>query len=387
MKFKLIESSGSVIRSWEFARHYLNDNQTELNVMKMNLPVNSFVTYEFQVTSSILFRDLLFTIRPIVSAWAVSNRVIDFNELVLDEDELTFIEEESTRCNLSNKLKECIDRVNAGEYKDYVKEELPLLTRTQYSIKINLRILMSLLYTLELHAPKYFNIIQPNILSELGMNDDIYRVLIKYDMYDRVRITNSEYDIIDGKGYARVGEMHVVSGYPSANIMAQFIRQNSSIIKNELWNMFVSDYLSVASSLSNIKVHVLGYLETSAFESLTRTRTCWFAQMDKSGPTSWSCILDSIVASMSNEDFISNLPCAGNCNRCRIKGEMIPRVTGVDHNIPCPILLESPDLVDDRINKFYSNSGVITKWKESKYLIHDNPNNELRLQYGNKEST
>jgi hypothetical protein len=383
MKWELIEKSGSVERSWNFARHYLNDNQDTLDVISMNLPVNSFETFEFHVESSIMFRDLIFTVRPI-TAWAVSNRVIDFNELHLDEQEVSLL---GTREKLQVQLQTCINRVNAGEKKDYVKENLPLMTATKYSIKIDLRTLLSFLYTLQLHSPKYFDIVYNNLIKYKELSEildiDNFNKFRKADMYQKLSLNSDEMKLAkEGKSLS-MGSMHLVSGTSSANIMAQFIRQHGSIIKNGLWNLFVGTPDKLMNSDSTIIIPVLGYIEDSAFRNLLSTRTCYFAQMDKAGPTSWDCILSGFLKNISPEKFLELLPCHGDCNKCKIRNEMIPRVDGRDSNTPCPILIENPMTISKRIEEYNSNSSVMDMWKSLMYnnLIRYNNGNELNIQY------
>jgi len=57
-------------------------------------------------------------------------------------------------------------------------------------------------------------------------------------------------------------------------------------------------------------------------------------------------------------------------------------VTGEEHNLPCPIMLEYPDLVQQRLDRHGPNA-VIDKYLELVFVgyIVDNPKNELRMEY------
>jgi hypothetical protein len=65
---------------------------------------------------------------------------------------------------------------------------------------------------------------------------------------------------------------------------------------------------------------------------------------------------------------------------------MKTRAYRLDCNIPCPILLENPDPIDERIIKFGSNSRIMNKWEECEGLITVNFDNEYNKAYYSEES-
>jgi len=386
MKIELINKIDLMQDVWKLSRPYLHKEDLPSNedLIKMNLPINQFKRVALHITSSILFRDLLFTFRPI-NVWARSNRTIKFNKdnIKLAYDEINRIYPNSSKVTkkLEADLDKVIDRVNSGEKQDYVKKSLPLLTETEFCIDIDYRQLVNILYTFELHCKPLHDVF---LISLFESNSDIisraeYDTYKKVDLFSRVSLTEADYSLTSD--FTSCGDMFAIRTRIRANLMAQFIRQHSSTIKNELWNAVDNNLGKVALLNCDISLYQVAYILESQLRNLTSTRTCWFSQFDKEDDSSWSYILKDVVSNMTEMEFLAQLPCGGDCNKCSIEGDMVPRIKHTEVNPPCPILIENPYIIDQRFEEYKSDSTIMNKWRLCKPYINYNADNKYNKIY------
>lgn len=387
MEIRLLNSYSSIEDVWKISRPYLHEQDipSEVEITKMNLPVNQFKRYTLYSKSSILFRDLLFTFRPI-TVWARSNRTIKFNEynLKLAKDEALvaggpLLVESQTR-----KLNKVINAVQAGEKQDYAKKKLPWFTETEFCIDIDQRQLVNIVYTFEEHEPTFFELLYESLESIIDNWNEIYDNAIKVDLYPKIALSKDE--LVYGEVHRIEGDMHFIKTKIKGNLQAQFIRQHSSTIKNGLWNLVNNkgkgdNAFKVYDGDCELDIDIAIYILSSQLKNLCSTRTCWFAQMDKEDNGSWSYVLKDYIKEMTTAQFMKQLPCGGKCCNCKIEGDMIPRVKHTEVNPPCPILIENPFIIDQRLKEYKSDSEIMMKWKEAKKFIRYNPNNELNKIY------
>lgn len=377
MKLKLINKNTDNIRDvWKISRPMLSDNEipNRNELISMNLPVSSFETYTIEVTSTILFRDLMLTFRPLIAAWAQSLRIkkFEYGELSLDEDS------ESQEASLY--LNTCINRVKSGEIQDYVKEDLPWSTETTYVISLDFRTFQNIVFTLLEHQVKGCYKWYDFFKSSTGLTDKDFAKLNKADLYRLVSLTKEEKELPYGDSG---GYMHALKANVLPNLMAQFIRMQTHTVKNGLWNLVLEHGVEAieCKRMSDTPVDVIAYLDDDSFKRIVSIRTCSFAQMDKESKGSWSSVLKPIVEKMSPQEFMMQLPCKGDKTKCRIQKDMEIKLSHKDENLPCAILLDNPYLIDNRINKFKSDSEVMKKWVSIKPLIKIDVNNKDNLEY------
>lgn len=382
MNLNIVDSMDDMLKVWHISRPYvIEDKPTEeSDLLRMNLPITQFKVYTIYFKTSILFRDLIFTFRP-VSEWARSNRTIKFTaeNLKLSDDVTTIIDNLFDIEELQSKLNSVIDRVNKGEKQDFVKKDLPLMTETEFCINVNYRTLMNIVRTFEVHFPKYFKIFYAKLCLAIPEFMKDYMYSMKNDLFYDVALTDEEIEM--NEGHQSVGSINVVKVNVKANLMAQFIRQHSSTIKNGLWNLINQTYYAVCMSDCSLDVDCVAIISDSRWRNLVSTRTCWFAQFDKEDNSSWSYVLRDYVNEMTSKEFMNQLPCKGKCNNCKIYKDMQPRILHTEVNPPCPILIENPYIIDQRISQYGSDSSIMNKWKESKPYIRFNPDNSDNKLY------
>lgn len=377
---KVLDSFDKRIDAWKISRPYLEDHEINLSDLeRMDLAVSGACSYELYFRSSIFFRDLLFTIRPAVGVWARSQRTIPF-----DTDNL-FLSGEYEGIDdkyLQDKMRYVYKLLEDGVPQDYAKKKLPMACSTEFSINMDDRTLVAFLKTLKLHCKELYDVYGKLILDAIGKDDSYVDNRNCKDIFDKLKVSNSEYEAVGTT--STYMEMFMGSFRMSANLMSQFIRQHYSTVKNELYNFVDGKGIKdIYKLLCDDEVVTVLYADKKSFEKVISIRSCWFAQFDKEDIGSWSTIIGPYVDKLSASEFLSILPCKGNCKRCGIYKDMEARRDCVEVNFLCPILCQRPDLVVKRGIKYKSDSVVFDKWMElyNNGYILDNPDNKDRIIY------
>jgi len=381
----LINSYDEKKKAWLISRPHLDhaDLDKDIGMIEsMDLPINGFASYVLHFNSSLLFRDLIFSIRPVV-IWAKSNRTTPINEnnMFLSGEYNINKRHESNRD--IDSLNFAFNLIKQGNPQDFAKKKLPMSCNTEFTISIDDRTLVAFIKLLKYHNKELYEIYGKRILNVIGKEYDYIDNRHSVDIYEKLAISQEEYENIDSSFNVldSIISVHKVSG----NLMSQFIRQHYSVIKNELFNIVNSKSLFDIYLNCDDDIVVAAYSNKHSIKKLISTRTCWFAQFDQSDNSSWSYILKPFIEKMSSKDFLDQLPCNGLPNNCKIKADMIPRIDLKEVNLPCPILIENPILIKRRGVKYSSESEVFKKWTNllNKHSIKDNKFNELRIEYEN----
>ena len=122
--------------AWKTSRpKFTEENLNFDRIEEMDLSLNSMCVYTFEIRSSIWFRDLLFSQRPI-APWAASTRSIPLSKYTL----CLSSEHAESRMGQDG-VEEFFKLVNAGESRDKARALIPLTTSTTYTFTIDHRIL------------------------------------------------------------------------------------------------------------------------------------------------------------------------------------------------------------------------------------------------------
>lgn len=377
---KLLGSYDERIKAWQISRPYLDEKDINLHdIESMDLAVAGAASYSLYFRSSILFRDILFTLRPAIGVWARSQRTVPF-----DEDNL-FISGEYKGVDddyLVGAIQEVYKCLDNGMPQDYAKKKLPMATSTEFSISMDDRSLVAFLKMLKIHNEDLYNAYGKRILAAIGKDDSYVDNRNCRDIFDKLKVSDSEYDAV---GTTREClEMFIGSFKQSNNLMAQFIRQHYSTVKNELYNKIdrkpITEWYKEMCDDESV---VVLYADKESFRKVLSVRSCWFGQWDKEDNSSWSSVIGPYDENLSDSEFLALLPCKGNCKNCGIYKDMEARISCTEVNPPCPVLLQKPSIVDARGKKYESDSRVFKKWESlvKSGMIKDNPNNEDRVKY------
>lgn len=353
---KLISTMDNRKQAWIHSRPGFDHSELDMEAIgSMDMSLNSLCMLTFEVTSSIAFRDWLFTIRPIFP-WARSSRSAPLTV------ENTNISEEFGAIGTLDI--ECVlDEIASGVPQDQAREGLPLSMSTSYMVTMDFRTCCGMIKTMK------------DMDSDM---DNIYGYLF-----------HNEIRHIEGFGTSKVRsfiDVYMIDQHKfdkRANIkmalMSQMIRSSNATFRNELWNkIHYQGYNSVGKMLQSDKVILDIFMEPHSYEKLMKLRSHWFADWSED---MWGTMVGDYVQHMNAWEFWDFIP-NGNGKEDPYYRDMISRVTGEEHNLPCPIMLEAPYLVMQRL-ALHGRNTVIDKYIElvEAGCIKDNPDNKLRKEY------
>lgn len=374
MKVEILNQGnlGDLKRYWSISRPHLTESELPSveEILKMGLPVSGLINYTLSITGPIFLRDLLYTVRP-VQPWAVSGRAtpITSSNTYIDPDIAKLIPQESLD-KLNNDISNVVSDINSGMLQEYCKSRLPIACSTTFIVQYDLRTLINVLYTLEVHNKPLFFIFGDKVLSATNLDKYYYKDIIpKKDILSEVAVSGTVTDS------GTVGDMRYIHKEINYDLLAQVIRKHDAIVKTSSWKWLSEDPTRLYTSVGTDDAYFDMYITNESLSKMISTRTCFFAKMDRSEGSSWDRVIGDLVRDMTPEEFLSQLPCGGHCP-CHIEADMIPRINGKEPNPPCPILIGYPQVISDRIEAFGSNSHIMDKWKECIPYIKLDPNNK-----------
>lgn len=366
------------------------DNQAELEstVKKMitqDLPLSAFETYHLKFTSSLLFRDLLFTVRPCI-AWSSSFRInpITPDRIAIEDNDFDDLDLQL----MDSHMNPVYERFTSGESLDKLKLSLYLGTITQYVVVIDSRTLMCFIATLhEMDADGFATIIK-TLCEVMGFDNydqlpktsakSLYSKLKVGDDTDYSALTpNKDYPISDYVEQESPFNIAFLDVIVNASTGGQFLRQHFSTVRNQMYDIVKKiGYKKSLMMTCSDRFRYQSFGDILNFRQLVSRRCCWVCNFDweyeTSGVESWSDILRPMINQMSLHDFAKSLPCKLSWKNCSVSEETRLRLwkekgqTGVapDQNVCCPILVGDKSMVEVR-GKFYkSNSVIFDMWKE-----------------------
>lgn len=390
-KVEVLRDMDSTREAWLTSKPtitYDSDEDLQNTLSKMceqDLPLSAFHEYHLRIESSILFRDLLFTIRPCI-AWSSSFRI---NPITPDR---VFIEENEQWDELDDEMLDTgmivpFEQFANGAPLDHVKLLLFLGTMTQYVIAIDSRTLMCLIATLYDLDKVGFKSHIKELCKVLGYDsfEDLPKTVAK-SLFDKLKVgdtrnysllePNQDYDISE---YYEQEECHIgtLQAIVNASTGGQFLRQHFSIMRCQLFDLVKEKgykTMMLARCNDRFKYQSIGQIEN--FHQLASRRICWVCNFDweysKSGVESWSDILKPLIMNLSIHDFAKLLPCKLAWQNCTVSEETRLRLwkekgqEGVvpDENPPCCILVGDPNQVKVRGEFYKSDSEIFNRWKQ-----------------------
>lgn len=353
----LINNADNRQNAWMFSRPGFDHSNIDMEkIGSMDMSLNSMCMLTFEVTSSLVFRDWLFTIRPIFP-WARSSRSAP---LTLANAAISAEYEPMGRMDVLNVL----DDIKMGIPQDQAREGLPLGMSTSYTVSMDFRTCCGMIKSMEEMDSEMFRTYGHLFTNEIDH--------IKGFRTSSVRSFQDSYAIDYRKSMFKRVEVKFA-------LMSQMIRSSNAYFRNELWNMIVyKGYRNMGSLCQKDTVVLDMFMEPHAYEKLMKLRSHWFADWS---PDMWGTMVGDYIKDMSDEAFWDFIP-NGSSGIDPYHRDMLSRVNGEEHNLPCPIMLEAPYLVEQRL-ELHGHNPVIDKYMDlvSMKYINDNPKNELRLTY------
>jgi len=354
-------------RAWKNSRPTFDSEDMKMqSALGMDMSFNSLCMLTFEVTSSVLFRDFLFAIRPIY-AWAMSTRDVEFTEETLQL---------SAECGWgAHALDGILERTREGVDQNILRMDLPLTLSTTYTIAMDFRTVCGLIKTMrkiDTHLYcVYGEMFQREICHIEGYKDNKIKEFSKSYL-----LTEEE---LEPSPLRRYGDMFYGSRRMNSALAAQFLRQSQSKVKIDIWNEIREVGYEEACEMRQCDdVRVAYYIPANIYIALMVNRSHWFADW-RNGM--WGEIIGEYVEEMTIQEFWEFIP-SGNGKPDPYHYHTLKRVNGDDLNSPCPIALEMPSLLYDRLDSQGPNP-VIKRYinlYEQGYIKY-NPDNKMQIAY------
>lgn len=371
IKPKIVSIGNIDIRKdvWKISRPHLDPNDPSINdIQNLDLPVNGFASYAFEITSSLLLRDILYHVRP-TQCWARSNRTT-----LITEDNLMYSGEYANP-NLWGDF-EILDHrksIDQSVNQDARKNNFLYYVSTTYCWMTDARTLSGVIRSL-MDTPLAFY--GEMLLSAMGLDsvdqlvpgrsDFLYQYAIDDLAKDRLDESN---DTSVADYYPEARHLNIVA-FMTGSLLSQFIRQAYSTVRTDLINdtLNAKSFAELPKAQSE-KRYGQVLISTEKAKKLVLTRTCWFSKFDMVNLSSWSHIVSAVMVALrlSPEE---TLICEGSADKCKWKAEQLARLKAGnpngsigETNPPCPILTGIPELYELREQKFKSDSYLFKQWK------------------------
>ena len=360
---KLIDIMDGRKQAWKTSRpQFTEENLNFDKVAEMDLSLNSMLVYCLEMRSSVIFRDLLFSLRP-MEGWALSTR-----SMPVTLDTVRLSSEFEDRDDYYEQIEEMFQLLDDGKSRDQARGVLPCAASSTYTLTIDFRVLMSFCKTIEMMNPTLFVEYCLPMLNETG-TEAMYHTTSVRPAYEYYKIHDNE----KINGTVTAGNM-VFGHFPMKMALAsQFLRQHYSRIKIGLWND-VANYYDMDLT-QNSMVDVCFYIDSNSYARLMAMRAHWVIDWSQD---MWGGIVGDYVKDMTSAEFWDFLPNGG--------GKVDPywadvynRVLGEDPGMPCPIMCEWPRMIDLKEQEV-GGSPIIDQYRKlvaAGYLV-DNPQNEHR---------
>lgn len=336
-------------------------------IEKMDLSLNSMKVYTLEIRSSVLFRDLILSLRPI-QCWAQSTR-----SAPLDRDTLLLSTEYCDMEEDDAKIDEMIRRFEEGEPRDKVRGLLTTSISTSYTITIDHRVVMAFCKSLLAINPEVYRYYGVMLLNAIEGQEAFNRSTV-HPIHTFCEITEKER--AGGERTEKVGSM--IFGYYNMKVAmaAQFLRQHYSKIKIGYWDL-LPELFQTSLSQSD-KIDVAFYIDEASYARLMAMRSHWALDwsMDM-----WGQLIADFTEDMTTKEFWHFLPNGGG-KEDPYWADVYNRVLRKDPGLPCPIMCEWPAMIYLKENEVGA-SPVIEKYKALARdgYINDNPDNKHRKLY------
>lgn len=375
-KVRVIGISDHRDEVWRISRPHLKVTDKELmDIRKVDLPVHSFAFVSFEITGSILLRDILYHVRP-TSDWARSNRTTAINK-----DTLFYSGEyEDSELDIE-RWRYCTDEsINL----DIRKDRFPYMVSTDFCWGGDLRTVTTMLKSMKEELPAIWGIYgnlfldalnsaglgtlppgRSNLFSSLGIPDE-YSFKDFGEDNDDSSVPNieiqSSYDTV------------MIQYRGKGSLLTQFIRQHIARVRSTLiTEVMKCNNISDTVKLVQDDLYDMQVITTiEGAKKLIATRACWFAKFDMVSRSSWNDIISALIKKFGLK-LSDVIPCKGDHSACPWKTEQLARcIAGNPNgskgevNPPCPYITGIPELIDIRKAKFNSNSNLFKLWESSK---------------------
>lgn len=352
--------------AWKTSRPMFSEEELNFDkVAQMDLSLNSMLVFTFEIRSSALFRDLIFSLRP-MEGWALSTR-----SMPISPDTVRLSSEFDDRDDEYAKIIKMFDLLDAGYSRDQAREVLPMSVSSTYTFTIDFRVLCSFCRTIEALNHDLFNEYCLPMLNTADVVQEYTKSTVR-PSYEYYAIDETERVF----GVSQTGNM-VFGHYTMKLAMAsQFLRQHYSKIKTGLWNG-VTDYYNLDLDQKD-RMEMAYYIDANSYHRLMAMRSHWVIDwsMDM-----WGGMVGDYISTMSPQEFWEFTP-AGGGKPDPYWADVYNRVLLTDPGVPCPIMTEWPAALEHR-RKEIGDNPILDMYDKlfEKGFIKDNPENEHRQKF------
>ena len=350
--------------AWKTSRPGTKEADFDM-IDRIDTSLTSMCLYTFEMRSSLWFRDLIFSLRPL-GAWAASSRSIPLNR------ETLCLSSEYGDMGQAG-IEKFFELVEDGVSRDKARDVLPLTASTTYTFTIDHRVLISFCKTIEEINPHLFTGYCIPMLQVAGIDSTEYHGSLVKSSIEYHRIDQEE--MINGS----VTSGNMIHGHYKVKLAlaSQLLRQHYSKIKIGLWNI-TYDYFEIDLRQSDI-MDVVYYVDINSYHRLMQMRSNWLVDHSLD---MWGKIVGDYINGMDAKDFWNFIPAGSGIDPGY--ADNLNRINLTDVGLPCPIMTECRSILDDRRAEIGDNP--ITDMYEllfQKGFVKDNPDNLHRIKYFN----
>jgi nucleoside 2-deoxyribosyltransferase len=344
-------------------------------IMDMNMQYNNIPYFVFEVTGSILFRDILYNINK-TSQWAESLRLK--HSVINQHDPSNFkISSEYKGIEEWDKaFDEYFEAVQSESRVDKNRVTMPFSLSSTYWIGMNLKTLISFLSMLKYRMPFFY--MKYGILFERVINDEFRLRSPFLDDFDITKYYSPELDSGFQKYFnvtetrdqcIQMGDYVYLTQKMGMVLYSQFIRQADTDIAG-LYDVISHTDINefkhkVFTGSSTFYVRYVAHMDR--VKKTIGDRICWISQSDgdESDPRYWSKFINTFIHGIGLEEFKKLLPCKFYKNKvigCKFAKDIEFRDQKLQKGyIPCGIKNHSKEyckqrleLCNNNLNNMYS---------------------------------
>lgn len=353
--------------AWKTSRPKFTEENLHFDkIGNMDLSLNSMLVYTIEMRSSVIVRDLIFSLRP-MEGWALSTRSMPINK-----DTVCLSGEFEHREDDYRRIEKMFKRLDLGESRDKVRDILPCTVSSTYTFTIDYRVLISFVKNLRLMNADLFRIYGLELLMAANISMDEFEGSTIRSSLEYYKIDEAE----RCRGTQKAGNMIHGHYHMKMALASQFLRQHYSKIKIGLWDL-CTDYLDINLTQAD-QMEMVFYIDSNSYDRLMSMRAHWVIDwsMDM-----WGGIVGDYVKHMTAKEFWEFIP-NGAGKKDPYWADVYNRVIHEDPGVPCPIMCEWPEMIDVK-HKEVGDSILMNQYKNliTCGYIKSNPENEHRVKY------
>jgi hypothetical protein len=352
--------------AWKTSRPMFTEENLNFDkVAEMDLSLNSMLVFTLEMRSSVIFRDLIFSLRPL-EGWALSTR-----SMPVSLDTVRLSSEFKDRPDEYRKIEHMFELLDEGKSRDQARGVLPITASSTYTFTMDFRVLMSFCKTIEAHNTRLFDEYCVDMLLETDTMEAYNRTSIG-DCIEYYKIQDCE----QTRGVVQAGTMMVGTYDMKMALASQFLRQHYSKIKIGLWNLIEHYYDMGMNQNSNVTVSFC--IDQISYRKLMAMRSHWVIDWS---PDMWGGLVGDYIKGMTAQEFWDFTPAGGDKDD-PYWADCYNRVLLEDPGVPCPIMCEWRGALEHRRNEI-GNNPILDMYERlfDEGFIKDNPENEHRVKY------